>query len=216
MNLRNIMFGLCLVALTACGKRLEGSMKVTSAIKVYTKNGEVNLPAGTYNTVVKASSKAATVEMQTQKQKVSFTLPAISELKNKWGEGRVYFKGSQIGQSFDVDLNLDVTSSDSQLTSRSVSCVYDVRHYQEWVCRNRERRVCNDAGECRTSEYRDCGYENRSENIYGRQNETGYYNTMRRSGTFKLIRSGKTVAYLVDDKQARTNWIVTSTGRCRR
>ena len=227
MKFQNLVLGICLVALAACGKRLEGSMQVSSALTINTKKGQVSVPAGTYNTVVKASSSAATVVMQTQSNKVSFKLPAIRELKDRWGEGRIYLKAAQIGQNFDIDLNLDVTSSDSSRTSRTESCVYDTRTYQDWVCRDvrvdehcRQKPGTNGDERsdfnCRPVYDRQCGWETRTETIYGERTVYGYYNTMRRSGTFKIIRGGTTVARLLDNKQSSTNWIETDSDRCRR
>lgn len=213
---QKIIFGLCLLALGACEKRLDGTMRVTSTLSVKTKNNTVSLAPGNYTTVVRASNKSSTVTMKSGNKNVSFTLPAIAELKNKWGSGRKYIKGSQIGQNFDVDLNLNVTSEDSGSTSRDVSCVYDTHYYQEWVCREYDRTVCNNNGECMVVRESDCGYETRSEDIMGTRTEYGYYNTMNRSGTLKLIRGGKTVAYLLDNKQSKTSWITTSSGSCNR
>jgi hypothetical protein len=214
------------VALGACGKRLEGSMQVSSPLTINLKKEQVSLPAGTYLTVVQAGSRSAKVEMTTATGKVAFKLPAIPELKDRWGQGRIYLHGSQIGQNFDVDLNLDVSSSDSAPISRVERCVYDRREYQDWVCRNvrvpgRERCVKKSNGrmECtRDPDHweRQCNYETRTEIIYGQRNVRGYYSTLRRSGTFKFIQGSRTVAHLVDSNQTRTSWIQTRAGRCYR
>jgi len=231
MKIQNLVLGVCLVALAACGKRLEGSMQISNNLTVNTKKGQVQIPSGTYQTVVKASASKATIEMQTYARKVSFTLPAIHELKEKWGEGRVYIRGEQIGQNFDVDLNLDVTSSQSDSQISYESCVYDTRTYQEWVCRDvlrqgRERcyqKPGTNGDErsdfhCERDTYYDrvCGYETRTENIYGQREVEGYYLTLRRTGTLKLIRGGSTVGRLVDGNQTSTSFVRTDTGRCRR
>ncbi|MEO5667165.1 MAG: hypothetical protein ABIR96_03825 [Bdellovibrionota bacterium] len=230
MKLQNIVLGLCLVALAACGKRLEGDLQVTRAITINTKKGQqVSIPAGTYATVIKAGSSSASVVMATQSKKIAFVLPAIQALKDRWGHGRVYLTGSQIGQNFDIDLDLDVSSSDSNGTSRVESCVYDTRTYQDYVCRDvsypgREHCVQNPGTNgdgrsdfsCHTEYYsrRECGYETRTENIYGQRTIYGHYTTVRRTGTFKIVRDGATLARLLDNKQSRTNFVETDSGNC--
>jgi hypothetical protein len=231
MKLQRIALGLCLVALAACGKRLDGSMLVSSNLTINTKKGPVTIPAGTYYTVVKAGPQTSAIEMSTSVRKVAFKLPTLPELKDKWGQGRIYLTGSQIGQPFDVDLDLDVSSSDSAPTVRTESCVYDTVYTREWVCRDvrvpgRERCYQKPGTngdersdfECRTEYYweRQCGWETRSYVIYGDQTIHGYYTTLRRTGTLKLIRGGATVARLLDDKQSSTSWNTTRVGPCRR
>lgn len=230
MKIQNLVLGVCLVALAACGKRLEGSMQISSNLTVNTKKGQIQIPSGTYKTVVKATASKATVEMQTQARKVSFSLPAIQELQDKWGQGRVYIRGEQIGQNFDIDLDLDVSSSRSGSRISYESCVYDTRSYQEWVCRDvrregRERcyqKPGTDGNErsdfrCEREYYyeRQCGYETRTEIIYGQREVEGYYETLRRTGTLKLIRGGSTVGRLIDGNQTSTNFVRTYTGSCR-
>ena len=226
MNFKNLVLGACLVVLAACGKRLEGSMQVTSNLTINTKKGPVAIPAGTYATVVKAGPQSSAVEMSTQARKVTFKLPTLPELKDKWGQGRIYLTGSQIGQPFDVDLNLDVSSSDSAPTSRNERCVYDTRTYRDWVCRDvrvpgRERCYRRDEDgrgyDCHREYYyeRQCGWETRTETIWGNQTIHGFYTTLRRTGTLKLVRGGATVARLLDDNQTSTSWNTTRVGACR-
>jgi hypothetical protein len=215
MNMKSLMIAALVLGTVGC-KRMSGTMQITDDVTINTKKGAVTLGEGNYATTVSASSSSTKVKLKGNGGSYTVKLPAIPELQNKWGEGRIYLKGSQIGQPFDVAINLDVsTGADSGTISRTESCVYDTRTYQDWVCRPGHDTVCDRDGECHTIPSQDCGWETRTETIYGDQEVEGYYSTTRRSAELRFVRA-RVVGRLVDNSQSKSRFNVTYTGPCRR
>lgn len=142
--LRKLSIGLvCAFAIVACSNTINGVLESKEALTFNVKKKAVSIPAGKYETKVKAAKKEVTLEIKVPGQKkateVSFKVPKGAQLPENNGE--FVLTADQSGQPYDVKGSIKTTHVDGPERWDWESCTYEVQRQECWyqggqpVCR---------------------------------------------------------------------------------
>jgi hypothetical protein len=205
--MKKLMLGLCAaLALTACDE-MTGTNVVTETLNAVDKKGkQVSIKPGTYKMGFKYDQKHRELEIKIKKSSeqgkdVKLKLAVASDVTMPRDNGSFMLASNQIGQSWDLEGQVDTQSVDSDTTRTTESCSIPTTEY---VC----HETCDSEG-C------NCSTTCADETVYipGSHEVEYYYTTTTRTVNMQFKEAASTLARF-NAVNVSTNIHYTYEGTC--
>ncbi len=192
---------LCLFAVTACDKTIDGVLKNSENLTFNVKKKQTTIAPGQWASTIKfKSKKEVALEIQVPEQKkptvVSFKVPKNAPLPQENGDFELL--AAQSGQPYDVQGFVKTSHIDSEEKWSWESCTYQVRR-QECYYDSHGRPYC-----------RWVYYD-----VHGQRDVRYFVRQSTQNIEFNLLNSTNAAAGTFNGTERRSERVYTYTGVCR-
>jgi hypothetical protein len=220
MRLNLLLLVFITLSLSACkNEKIEGKAFVKNNLTIYGKRGAVNVPPGSYYMQLMAQGNSGMLKFFDfhGNEKARAEVSGLSKLASIENQQRVYLRGSEIGQAFDVDLSKSWKDIRGSERSTSQRCVLGTT--------TRYRQVCGDyyygcpgygygyPGYC-GNPYDNCYQQPYTETVYGSRGVRGYDVTKKQYTSVKLVRGLTVMAQMLQEKVVSNTFQTLRAGSC--
>lgn len=172
-----LLLSLCMLLIVSSCENPTGDFTVNESVKLRRKTvlgntRYVTVPVGNYRAKAKIKNKSISLKIDGFKKKLNFNIP--SHVKIPTHSTTIRLTAGEIGQSYDLNADIEVTKFTSTLQRQYENCSY-VRY--EYGCRRR----CDNNGRC----HRVCGQY--PVTIYGQKRVEFYNRTIERDYELALL-----------------------------